>query len=164
MSAPIFRRARARELLALRSLVLRPGMGAEKCHFPGDEDADTRHYAVEWRKRVVAIASAFVRPSPRPPHALLEPAIQMRSMVTLPALCGQGLGRALLDFALADLDALAPLLIWCNARVPARSFYVRAGFQVLGDSFDLPDIGPHLYMYLDADTLSHMPRKRQLMD
>jgi len=37
-------------------------------------------------------------------------------------------------------------LVWCNARVPARRFYERAGFTVHGDEWDEPGIGPHVAM------------------
>jgi predicted GNAT family N-acyltransferase len=36
--------------------------------------------------------------------------------------------------------------VWCNARTPARSLYERAGFSVVSEEFELPDIGPHLVM------------------
>jgi predicted GNAT family N-acyltransferase len=36
--------------------------------------------------------------------------------------------------------------VWCNARVRARSLYERAGFTVVSEEFDVPEIGPHLVM------------------
>jgi len=37
-------------------------------------------------------------------------------------------------------------LLWCNARVPAVAFYERAGFEVRGEPWDEPHIGPHVAM------------------
>jgi ribosomal protein S18 acetylase RimI-like enzyme len=33
--------------------------------------------------------------------------------------------------------------LWCQARERAVSFYERAGFQVVGEPFDVPKIGEH---------------------
>jgi hypothetical protein len=38
-------------------------------------------------------------------------------------------------------------LLWCNARVPARRFYERARFSVVGDEWEEPNTGPHLTMW-----------------
>lgn len=38
-------------------------------------------------------------------------------------------------------------LLWCYARVPARTLYERAGMTALGEPFEIPPIGPHELMY-----------------
>jgi predicted GNAT family N-acyltransferase len=54
--------------------------------------------------------------------------------------------------ALAHARAHGAELVWCNARVPARAFYERAGFAVHGDEWEDPDIGPHVAMAVDLAT------------
>ena len=46
-------------------------------------------------------------------------------------------------FAAGGFDGVR---VFCNARVPARSFYERAGFHACSEVFELPPIGPHLVM------------------
>jgi predicted GNAT family N-acyltransferase len=38
--------------------------------------------------------------------------------------------------------------LWCNARLGARTFYLRAGFTEVGDAWVDPEIGPHVQMRL----------------
>ena len=71
---------------------------------------------------------------------------RVRGMATAPEARGHGAGAAIIT-ALADhAIAQGATRLWCNARVPARAFYERAGFVVVSDEFELPQIGPHLVM------------------
>ena len=38
-------------------------------------------------------------------------------------------------------------LLWCNARLVAVNFYKSLGFNIIGNLFDIKEIGPHYYMY-----------------
>jgi hypothetical protein len=40
----------------------------------------------------------------------------------------------------------APLLLWCNARVPAVPFYREMGWAVVSEPFEIPTAGPHVRM------------------
>jgi GNAT superfamily N-acetyltransferase len=77
---------------------------------------------------------------------------RVRGMATEPDARGRGAGSAvlaaLLDHALrfGSHPSHPPTRVWCNARVPARSLYERAGFTVVSEEFDQPHIGPHLVM------------------
>lgn len=55
---------------------------------------------------------------------------------------GADLLRAAVDAAW-DLDLPE---VWCNARTSAAGFYARHGFEVVSETFELPDIGPHVVM------------------
>jgi GNAT superfamily N-acetyltransferase len=70
-------------------------------------------------------------------------------MATEPDARGLGAGSAVLA-ALLDhagcFGAHPPTRVWCNARVPARTLYERAGFTVVSEEFETPQIGPHLVM------------------
>jgi ribosomal protein S18 acetylase RimI-like enzyme len=67
-------------------------------------------------------------------------------MATVPAARGRGAGTAVLDALIAHASARGASRIWCNARLPARSLYERAGLGVVSERFELPEIGPHYVM------------------
>ena len=127
----------------LRARVLRPGKPLETAIWPCDAQPDTRHWAARRDGVVVAVATVAREPlpedlpltgvvAPRPGH-------QLRGMAVAPELQGAGVGRALLDVVLADVGAP----VWCNARQRAVSFYLRAGFAIVGPTFEIVGIGPH---------------------
>ena len=84
---------------------------------------------------------------------------RVRGMATAPATRGRGAGRAVLAALVQHASDRGATRIWCNARIPARSLYERAGFRVVSEEFELPEIGPHLVMELALDPLSR-PRAR----
>lgn len=69
---------------------------------------------------------------------------RIRGMATLPVARGQGLGGLVLAALVAHARRAGAQRIWCNARSPALGLYRRAGFAVVSDEFELPDIGPHV--------------------
>lgn len=71
---------------------------------------------------------------------------RVRGMATVPGERDRGAGRAVLDALLAHVRDSGGSRVWCNARVPARSFYERAGFRASSDVFELSPMGPHLVM------------------
>jgi GNAT superfamily N-acetyltransferase len=86
------------------------------------------------------IAIGIVAPSGEPGRW------RVRGMATAPGERGRGVGRGVLDALLEHARANAGISVWCNARVPARSFYERAGFDACSVVFDVPPIGLHLVM------------------
>ena len=82
-----------------------------------------------------------------------EPAWRLRGMATDEGYQSLGLGTAVLAY-LTDLvlsDRGTPggrvvRLFWCNARTPAANFYLRQGWQIVSDEFDIPTAGPHYVM------------------
>jgi len=140
------------ELLELRTRILRPSFppGA-LAHFDGDDELTSRHFALfDEHDRCVACLTLMSRPTPEAPD---RPAVQLRGMAVDAALQKQGLGARLLDFALgrAAVAFLPARVVWCNARIRARSFYERAGFQVIGDVFEVVGVGPHVVMWRELD-------------
>jgi GNAT superfamily N-acetyltransferase len=86
------------------------------------------------------IAVGIVAPSGEPGRW------RVRGMATALGERGRGVGRGVLDALLEHAHSNGGTRVWCNARVPARTFYERAGFHVCSDVFDVPPIGPHLVM------------------
>jgi ribosomal protein S18 acetylase RimI-like enzyme len=92
--------------------------------------------------RVVAVG--LVAPDGRPGSW------RVRGMATAPQARRRGAGTAVLDALLRHASDAGAVRVWCNARVGARSLYERAGFRATSEEFELPEIGPHLVMELDA--------------
>ncbi|MBU6159502.1 MAG: GNAT family N-acetyltransferase [Myxococcales bacterium] len=129
------------QILDLRHRLLRVGLPFEAARFDHDLDESTRHYGAFDGERLVCCLT------------LLEsvwqgrPAWQLRGMATEADRQGGGTGRQLVQFATADVLAVAPeRIFWCNARTSAQGFYARLGWTVESDPFDIPHAGPHVRM------------------
>jgi ribosomal protein S18 acetylase RimI-like enzyme len=70
-------------------------------------------------------------------------------MATHPDHRARGLGTALLNDCIARTRDAGGELLWCNARTGALEFYRRAGFEPVGEPFELPEIGQHVQMALN---------------
>jgi GNAT superfamily N-acetyltransferase len=149
----------------LRQTVLRPGRPPEESVYDGDDHPLAGHVAVmahgsSGPEAVLAVGSLF----PEDPPAWLAEEAQMalgstrapgaarrwwrvRGMATADGHRGQGLGASVLGALLEHVADQRGGAVWCNARVPAVEFYVRAGFRPAGEVFVLPDIGPHQVMW-----------------
>lgn len=139
------RRATLEDLIDLRHHVLRDGLPREAAVFDGDRDPASRHYgafaADGASERVVGCASMLLN------QWLDEPAWQLRGMATAPDFRGTGLGRAIVVFIESDIRATQIVrLLWCNARVPASRFYLKMGWQVVSEEFEIPTAGPRVRM------------------
>ena len=141
----------------LRGLVLRPGQAAEASVYPGDDHPLAAHVALSDDTGIVAVGSVLVEDPPwglpGDHGAVGAPAAwRIRGMATAESRRSEGLGRQVLDALLAHVLAHgaahggATPYVWCQARVGARSFYQRAGFDVVDGPFELPGIGPHFSM------------------
>jgi ribosomal protein S18 acetylase RimI-like enzyme len=71
---------------------------------------------------------------------------RIRGMATAPDARGRGAGTRVLDALIEHARAEGARRIWCNARVPARRLYERAGLRIVSEAFELPQIGPHFVM------------------
>jgi GNAT superfamily N-acetyltransferase len=134
-------------LIDLRHRLLRAGLPAEAARFPGDEDASTWHIGLFYsgadgdNAPLVSCAS-FMLNSYKD-----EPGWQLRGMATDTSHQGKGFGGKLLACAeKAILQQSNVRLFWCNARVPAITFYERQGWTVDSEEFDIPTAGPHRKM------------------
>jgi predicted GNAT family N-acyltransferase len=134
-------------LIPLRHLVLRTGKPLSTCHWDGDTDSDTRHFAAVNEGAIVGIGSLYRRA-----HELVDDghAWQLRGMATHPEQRGRGLGATLLDFMVTHCRLQdGGRVMWCNARTVAEPFYLRYGFRTLCPPFEIAGIGPHVVMRRD---------------
>jgi len=140
----------------VRHQVLRPGAAARDLVYPGDDHPAARHFAAYTDGELVGSASSYREALPTEQVAAVRDAFgadvaaaaawRLRGMATLPQVRGQGIGAALLRTALTCAVGMGADLVWCNARTTAAGFYLRAGFEVVGAEYDIPGIGPHLFM------------------
>ncbi len=114
--------------------------------YPGDDDAHSAHAAARAADGTV-LAVGTVVPEAPPWDGDRGDAWRIRGMATEPGRRGQGLGARVLDTLLGHAAHLGGGLVWCQARVGARTFYLRAGFTDDGEVFELPGIGPHTHMW-----------------
>lgn len=123
---------------ALRREVLRPHWTLDQVLAAAD---DAPHVAVyDAAGEVVACASIREEPMPGDPR---EGDWRLRGMASDPRRRGEGFGALALSAALDYARERGGRRVWCNARTGALGFYVRHGFTVVGEEFDLPDAGPH---------------------
>jgi GNAT superfamily N-acetyltransferase len=117
-------------------------MPPESCHYPADGQAV--HFGVFSSGALVSVITAHPDQS-----GLFTGAGQwrIRGMATDAAAQGRGYGGMALRALLAWSRQEGVPLLWCNARERAIPFYERHGFQVVGERFDIPGIGPHKVMW-----------------
>lgn len=123
----------------LRRRVLRGGRD-----LPADPGAEHAFHIGAYEEGLL-LGTGNVRREPAP-WAPAVPAWRLRGMATEPSRRGEGLGAAVLAALVEHCRARGGGELWCNARTPARSFYVRAGFTEVGDEWVDPEIGPHVRM------------------
>jgi GNAT superfamily N-acetyltransferase len=128
--------------------VLRPGQPLHELFFAGDDDPLAGHYGAFVGDDLTGIASVCPEAAPAGalPFAVAQP-WRLRGMATLPHARGLGLGRALVDACLHHVARHGGDVLWCNARTPAAGFYLKMGFAVSGEEFEIPGIGPHFVMW-----------------
>ena len=128
----------ADETYEIRLAILRGGMDLP-VEFTGDFDEDTCHFGVFEDDELKGIAS-FLKNS----NTLFDTVqYQLRGMATVQEIRGKGYGKQLLLHAFDVLKEKQVKVIWCNAREVALNFYLKLGFEIHGDSFDIPEVGEH---------------------
>jgi GNAT superfamily N-acetyltransferase len=137
----LVRHVTADETAELRRSVLRAGRPGE---LPGD-DSPAFHLGVYEQELLVGTGNVRNEPAPWEPD---QPAWRLRGMATREEYRGRGVGALVLDGLLAHCRAEGGGIVWCNARTPAQALYERAGFQVRGEPWVDPEIGPHVQMWL----------------
>ena len=135
---------RTADTYSLRLRVLRPGGVVEDCHWPNDRLEGSFHLGVYLAERIICIGSFYPE---KHPDLKGWKQFRLRGMATDPDSQGQGAGTQLMRFALDHLKGQRVDLVWCNARLVAVPFYRSLGFQIAGEEFDIPGIGPHYMMW-----------------
>ncbi len=158
MAEVIIRQAASQDTMPLRQLILRSEQPEASSIFPCDDHPKAKHVIAIRHKHLVGVGS--ILPEGRNGE-LSGKALRIRGMAVLPENRREGIGEmildALLEYACGELAVGA---VWCNARVPAKGLYERAGFVTIGEAFELPDIGPHVLLEVEISDLRDQPRAK----
>ena len=132
------------ETIIVRHPVLRPGRPIESCHFDGDDLPTTSHFGLFLENQLAGVISAF-----KAQNKLFseENQYQIRGMAVLSEFQKKGFGEALLEYCENEIRLKSGNLIWFNARETAIGFYEKSGYEILGDPFEIPDVGPHYILF-----------------
>lgn len=140
------RRVPADHILDLRHQVLRQGLPREAAEFEGDRDPTALHWAAFDGDQLIGCVTLH------PSRWESEPAWQLRGMAVADDYRKSGVGRELLQAVDSHVAGEAVHMLWCNARVPAATFYQRHGWQIVSEIFDIPTAGPHVRMIKPPST------------
>jgi len=133
----------ASAILKVRLDILRKGMTLDDCHFSGDNDPESIHFAALDNDRIIGCCTLTVNPQ----SEIKNSYYQLRGMAVLEDYQGSGIGRKLLYGAEYKLIELGRKVLWFNARTSAVGFYQKYGYQVLGNEFEIEGVGPHYKMF-----------------
>lgn len=128
----------------VRSAVLRQGKPIETCFFVGDDAQNTIHFGLFLENNLVGVASVFKSTSI---NFDKKSQFQLRGMAVLSAYQGFGFGAVILEEVCKFVAENKGEVLWFNAREKAVAFYQNFGFSVLGNAFEIPEIGTHFLMY-----------------
>jgi len=134
----------ASETYWVRQEVLRKGKPIETCYFEGDDAVTTTHFGIELNKKIIGIVSVYQVNSKL---FFDEHQFQIRGMAVLEAHQQKGYGALLIERAEKYCFDLKASVIWFNAREKAVPFYEKSGYQIIGNSFEIPEVGTHFVMF-----------------
>ena len=116
----------------------------EECKLDIDDLPTTFHVGAFKNKEMVAIGT-FLQQENEKFEATNQ--YRLRAMATSSKVRGENFGKLLIEFAIEELKNRKVDLLWCDARKVALGFYEKMGFNVIGDFYEIPIIGPHKLMY-----------------
>jgi GNAT superfamily N-acetyltransferase len=134
------------ETLYLRSHVLRPGQDIANCIYPMDFDSKTFHLGIRNQSGKIICNGTFVN-EVSPLFLNSKNMYRLRGMATDFSEQQKGCGKMLLQFAEKELTRRDSEYLWFNARTVAIGFYEKLGYQIKGNEFDIPTVGPHYVMW-----------------
>lgn len=132
----------SKETFVVRHPVLRPGRPIETCRFDGDDLPTTHHFGYLEDGKIIGVATILQSTHANWPA---ENCFQLRGMAVLPEFQGKNIGAQLVQYIENELPS--PKVIWFNARISAKGFYEKLGYQSTGEIFEVPGIGPHVVMF-----------------
>lgn len=127
----------------LRRDALNPGKPLPTARDPRDTIEGAYHLGWFEGERLLGVGTVSRISLPLDPQAI---AWFLRGMSVKESHRSRGIGGKILAALIAYAASCDPGgIIWCHARLPAESFYLRHGFKLL-DQIDLPEKGLRLRM------------------
>jgi GNAT superfamily N-acetyltransferase len=142
-SAPAIRRIAARDTIALRDAMLRPGLPPGGSIYPGDDAPDTLHLGTFLNNTLAAVATLCREPLP---GETITTSWRLRGMATLPEYRSRGFARQLAQRCIAYAAEQGGTRVWCTSRVATMAFYRTLGFIECSEPFALPEYSDALYI------------------
>ena len=133
----------------LRQKILRPTLTFEELNYDGDEDPKSVHFGYFEDDNIRAIATLYN--SKTPALNQTKNMYRLRGMAVDEGLQGKGIGKKIIEKCVAYVRDQSGDLIWCDARVSAQNFYSKLGFEIFGEEYIVPGVGPHYLMYKVID-------------
>ena len=131
----------------LRHRVLWPHIKQESdCIIDIDERADAIHLGTFDGDRLVSVGSLFAMNTQKLDFTYQY---RLRAMATDAEYRGKDAGRVLIETAIAKLKGITAEVLWCDARLHATGFYEKLGFQKLEEVYEVKNIGPHQFMWVE---------------
>lgn len=134
----------AKDTFIVRHPVLRKGKPIETCAFEGDTLKTTHHFGLFDNSDLIGIISLFLKTNTIFAENLQA---QIRGMAILESHQKKGFGEALVKHCEKYCISNQFDLIWFNARTAAVGFYKKMGYEIKGNSFEIPEVGEHYLMY-----------------
>ena len=129
----------------IRQPVLRAGKPIESCFFDGDNLETTTHYGIFIDKVLAGVISVFLSSSN---NFTEKKQFQLRGMAISDSVQNKGFGKLLLDDVEKEVFRKNKnAVIWFNARASAVDFYKKSAYQIIGQPFEIEEIGTHFSMY-----------------
>jgi ribosomal protein S18 acetylase RimI-like enzyme len=134
----------SQETFIVKHPVLRKGKPIETCVFDDDDLETTHHIGLFDDLNLIGIISLFLKTNPIFAENIQA---QIRGMAIVESHQKKGLGEALVKHCEEHCITNQFNLIWFNARTAAVGFYKKMGYEVKGNSFEIPEVGEHYLMY-----------------
>lgn len=135
----------------LRRSVLRPNQPPEATIFLGDDDCDALHLGAFEQGQLVGIVTILHQAPKEFEGKHPDKLWLLRGMATVSQVRGQGYGAALVRVGCAYVAHKQGTYLWCEGRESALGFYLKMGFNIRGDRFDVPTTGPHYRLWREIN-------------
>ena len=134
----------ALETYSVRHPVLREGKPVESCHFEGDNLQSTIHIGLYVNAALIGVVSLF---KTKNAEFKSDKQFQIRGMAVLKHHQKRGYGNRLIIEAEVIANKYNCKLLWFNAREKSVGFYEKMNYKIIGEPFNVGDIGTHFVMY-----------------
>lgn len=133
----------ANDTFVVRHPVLRQGKPLETCSFDGDNLPSTKHFGLFVDEKLTAVVSVF-----KNNNSIFnsQNQYQIRGMAVLDQFQKKGFGKDLVVQCEVYCKSQNAELIWFNARETAVLFYKKMNYTLVGDAFEIKDVGTHYIM------------------
>ncbi|AWH74357.1 hypothetical protein DCS32_09355 [Dokdonia sp. Dokd-P16] len=135
----------AQDTWPVRHPVLRAGRPIEDVYMEADEQASTFHLGMYHNNSIVGVAS-FMEDTHEEFTGIQT---RLRGMAVLPEYRNKGIAAQILKKGEEILKERERTILWFNARTVALDFYKNLGYKLIGEEFDIPQVGPHVRMKKD---------------